>query len=164
MDQQPESTIPGALEILAIQVQQAINTAAWSISECAEGGPSLRPVRSVDSVFQAGSGLTVLTDLGPTSYEMDEFPASARAIDEGTFFVAGLRLEGSDPAEVALLSRLGYQAVLGIGVPAGQTCYLLEFYSHIGHEGLAEIAPLITVLAAYCVSKLSGNRSSPRRP
>ena len=73
-------------------------------------------------------------------------------------------MEGSDPDEVALLVRLGYQAVLGVGVPAGARGYLLEFYSHDGYQALADIAPLAQVLAAYCVSRLSGNRPSRRRP
>ena len=163
LDHQKGLAIPAALEILALQVQQVIGTAAWSISECGENHDSLRSVRSVDAVFRPDSGLSVLTELGPPVYSLKDYPATARAVREGTWFVAATGLEGSDPAETALLGRLGYKAVLGVGVPAGQTCYLIEFFSHDGYQQLFDIAPMAQVLATYCVSRLSESRPHHRR-
>ncbi|MGE0218921.1 diguanylate cyclase domain-containing protein [Mycolicibacterium sp.] len=145
-------TVLEALEILALQAQQAVGTAAWSISLCSADGTAVDSVRSVDSVRKE-SGLSVLTDLGPSHYALADYPASARAIADGSTFVAAVGLDGSDPAEVALLTKLGYRAVLGVGVMAGSCRYLLELYSHDGHAHLVEIAPHIEVLAAYCVSR-----------
>jgi diguanylate cyclase (GGDEF)-like protein len=146
-------TVPDALEILATQVQQVVDTAAWAVSELQSDG-SLRSLRSLDSVRRRRSGLTVLTDYGPSSYPVSDFPATARALADGSSFLAAVDLDGSDPAEAALLHELGYRAVLGIGVPTNRCRYLLEFFSHDGHSALARMAPLIEVLAAYCVSRV----------
>ena len=153
LQRQPQLTVPAALEILAMQVQQAINAAAWAISVRTDDGTALRTVCSVDSVLKQGSGLSVLTDLGPTVYELSDYPASARALAEGTTFVTAVGLEGSDHAEIELVEKLGYQAGLGVGVRAGSRRYLLEFFSHEGYAELAATAPHVQVLAAYCVSK-----------
>ncbi|OAN41726.1 diguanylate cyclase domain-containing protein [Mycolicibacterium iranicum] len=163
LDSRPDLTVPEALEILAMQVQQVCGTAAWVISECTEDHNALQRIRGVDCVRQEESGLSLMTDLGPEYYDLTEYPATVRALTEGTSFVAAIGLEDSDPAETALLAKLGYQAVVGIGVPAGRKCFLLEFYSHDGHQVLAEIAPLVTVLATYCVSRLTETRP-PHRP
>lgn len=163
LDRQPELTVPAALEILAMQVQQVISTSGWSISVCPEGSTTLRAVRSVDFVLRPESGLSVMTELGPGAYDVADYPATAQALAEGTTFVAAVGLEGSDAAEMALLSRFGYRAVLGVGVPAGRQAFLLEFFSHGDHQELVEIAPLIRVLANYCASKLSGS-PLPHRP
>ena len=164
LDEQPELSVPEALETLAMQVQQVIGTAGWAISECSESCTTVCAIRSVDSVLRPESGLSVMTHLGPDSYDLADFPATARALAEGTTFVAAVGLDGSDPAEVALLSKFGYRAVLGIGVPAGRGCFLLEFFSHGGYQELFEIAPLVRVLAGYCGSRLSGTRPPHRRP
>jgi hypothetical protein len=157
-------TLPAALEVLANAVAQAVDAAAWAISECSEGREALRMVSNVSSVRKRDAGLTVLVEFGPPLYDMADYPASAAAVADGSTFLAGVDLEGSDPDEVALLVQLGYQAVLGVGVPAGERSYLLEFYSHDEHQALADIAPLAQVLAAYCASRLSGSRPSRRRP
>lgn len=146
-------TVPEVLEILAMQVQQAVNTAAWAVSVRSSDGVTLLPMRSVDTVRKQRSGLTVLTELGAVSYHLSDYPASARAIAEGSTFLAAIDLDESDPAETALLAKLGYRAVLGVGVPARDAHYLLEFYSHDGHAELVRIAPHVQVLAAYCVSR-----------
>lgn len=164
LQRQKDLTVPEALEILAMQVQQLISTSAWSISECSEDGTSLRSVRSVDIVLRPDSGLSVLTELGPSSYDLADYPATAQALAEGTSFVAAVGLDGSDPAETALLSKFGYRAMLAVGVPVGHQCFLLEFFSHGGYQELVDIAPLVQVLAAYCVSQLSGTRPPRRQP
>ncbi|UXA13434.1 sensor domain-containing diguanylate cyclase [Mycobacterium sp. SMC-8] len=163
LSEQPGLTLPLALELLAVQVQQVTGVAAWAISECAPGA-ALRTLRCVDCVRRAESGLSVITDLGPSCYPLSAYPASARAVHEGTTFIAGPDVPGSDRAEAALLARLGYRAVLGVGVPAGRESYLLEFFSHDGHHELVRIAPLVEVLGAYCVSQLNGSRRFHRRP
>ncbi|MGE2837211.1 diguanylate cyclase domain-containing protein [Mycobacterium sp. SMC-4] len=148
-------TLPAALEMLAVQVQQEIDSAAWALSESVAGTTALRTVRSIDSVRMLDSGLTVLTDLGPPVYDLAQFPLTADALEHGTAFVAAVDLDGSDPAETALLAELGYRAVLAVGVRAGDVRYLLEFFSHDGHARLTEIAPLVQVLAGYCVAQLN---------
>jgi diguanylate cyclase (GGDEF)-like protein len=164
LDEQPDLTVPEALEILAMQVQQVIGTAGWAISECSQNCTRVRAIRSVDSVLRQESGLSVMTELGPDAYDLADFPLTATALAQGSTFVAAADLEGSDPAELALLSKFGYRAVLGVGVPAGRSCFLLEFFSHGGYQGFFEIAPLVRVLAGYCGSRLSGTQPPRRRP
>lgn len=163
LDTRHDLTVPEALEILAMQVQQVFGTAAWVISGCTADHETLQRIRGVDCVREEDSGLSVMTDLGPEFYDLNDYPATVRALREGSSFVAAVGLEDSDPAEAALLAKLGYRAVLGIGVPAGQKCFLLEFYSHDGHHDFAEIAPLVKVLATYCVSYLTETRQ-PHHP
>ncbi|TRW89288.1 sensor domain-containing diguanylate cyclase [Mycolicibacterium sp. 018/SC-01/001] len=161
LDDQPEITLAQALEALAIALSQAIDAAAWAISETIAGGSAVNMISNVASVRKREAGLTVLVDFGPPTYALDDYPASARAIADGTTFLAAIDMESSDPDEVALLSQLGYQAMLGIGVPAGETSYLLEIYSHDGYAHLADIAPLARVLAAYCVSTVQRKPAAP---
>lgn len=163
LDTRPDLTLPEALEILAMQVQQVFGTAAWVISGCTDDHETLQRIRGVDCVREEDSGLSVMTDLGPEFYKLSDYPATVRALREGSSFVAAVGLEDSDPAEAALLAELGYRAVLGIGVPAGQKCFLIEFYSHDGHHDFAEIAPLVKVLANYCVSYLTETRQPHHR-
>jgi diguanylate cyclase (GGDEF)-like protein len=160
IDERPDMTLPDALEYLARAVAHAVDAAAWAISETSPGGTSLRLLRNVASVHNRDAGLTVLIDFGPPAYELAHYPASDRAIAEGAVFLAAVGLEGSDADEVALLTQLGYQAVLGVGVPAAGCSYLMEFYSHGGHDDLAAIAPQVQVLAAYCASRLTGHRGT----
>ncbi|MGE2735808.1 diguanylate cyclase domain-containing protein [Mycolicibacterium vaccae] len=150
----PGITLPAALAMLAEQVQHAIDGAAWAISESVAGTSALHTVRSIDSVRLRDSGLTVLTDLGPPDYDLDEFPLTAQVLDDGTWFIADVDLDGSDPAETALLRELGYRAVLAVGVRAGHLRYLLELFSRDGHQHLVDVAPLVQVLAGYCVATL----------
>ena len=164
LDEQPALTLAQALEALAVALAQAVDAAAWAISETVGGGSALRMVNNVSSVRKREAGLIVLVDFGPPNYSLEDYPATARAIADGTTFVAAVGMESADPDEVALLRELGYQAVLGVGIPAGETSYLMEIYSHDGHADLAEVAPLARVLAAYCVTRVSGNQPIHRRP
>lgn len=109
---------------------------------------------NVASVRKQEAGLTVLVDFGPPNYALADYPTSARVIADGSTFLAAVGMESADPDEVALLEALGYQAVLGIGVPAGENSYLMEIYSHDGYADLAEIAPLARILTAYCVTRV----------
>jgi hypothetical protein len=76
---------------------------------------------------------------------------TARAIATGSSFIAAVDLDGSDPAERALLEQLGYRAVLAVGVSDAEHDYLLEIFSAGTHTALAQIATSVRVLAHYCV-------------
>jgi len=158
IDERPDMELPDALEYLAGVVAHAVDAAAWAISKTSAGGTSLQSIRNVASVRKHNAGLTVLVEFGPPAYDLAAYPASERAVADGSAFLAAVGMDGADADEVALLTQLGYRAVLGVGVPAAGPSYLLEFYSHGGHESLAAIAPQVQVLAAYCASRLGGNR------
>ncbi|MDX1888887.1 sensor domain-containing diguanylate cyclase [Mycolicibacterium sp. 050158] len=140
-----------ALELLATQVQAAIGSAGWAISVVTDDGTGVHTPRKMDSVKTPESGLTVLTDLGLYGAQLADYPATARALEDGSTFLAALDLEGSEPTETALLADLGYRAVLGVGIHAPTHRYLLEIYSHEGYRHLEPIGPLLQVLSTYCV-------------
>jgi diguanylate cyclase (GGDEF)-like protein len=148
----PPDTV-SALEILAVQVHNAVNAAAWSLSVTTEDGIGVRTIRGVHSVRDQISGLSVLGKVDTTAvYPLADYPATARVVASGEVFLAAVDLEDSDPTEIALLNRLGYRAVLAVGVADAGHRYLLEIYSAFGHVELAAIAPHLRVLARYCTT------------
>lgn len=150
--QRPLPTL-AALEILAVQAQQSINAAGWAVSVTTDDGAAVRTYRDIHSVRDPVSGLWVLiADPSTDFYPLSDYPATADVIASGSAFIAAVGLEGSDAAETALLTRLGYRAVLAVGVGDGEHGYLVELYSADGHEDLAAIADLMRVLAHYCAS------------
>jgi hypothetical protein len=141
------------LEILAVQVHNAVNAAAWSLSVTTEDGTGVQTIRGVHSVRDQISGLSVLGKVDTTAvYPLADYPATARVVASGEVFLAAVDLEDSDPTEIALLNRLGYRAVLAVGVADAGHRYLLEIYSAFGHVELAAIAPHLRVLARYCTT------------
>jgi diguanylate cyclase (GGDEF)-like protein len=148
----PDLTPVEALEVLALRLQRVTDICAYAVSVVTADGTAVTTPRKIDTMFSPESGLAILTDLGVAAGQLSNYPESARAVAEADTFVAAVGLEGSDPAELALLEKLGYQAVLGVGVHGARKRYLVEFYSSEGHEDLAEFAALVQVLAHYCVS------------
>ena len=147
----PCSTL-AALEILAVQAQNAIDAAGWAVSVTAADHTSLITYRGVDSARDSASGLWVLSaDAAPEVFPLSHYPMTARAIATGSSFIAAADLDGSDPAETALLEQLGYRAVLAAGVSDAEHGYLLEIFSAGAHTALAQIATSVRVLAHYCV-------------
>ncbi|MDA2892149.1 sensor domain-containing diguanylate cyclase [Mycolicibacterium sp. BiH015] len=146
-----------ALEVLAVQMQQLVGTCAYALSVVNEAGTELVTLRKVDIVRDTESGLAILTHLGIDGCKLADFPETARAIAEASTFVAARDLPGSDPAEVALLEKLGYAAVLAVGVHGSRDRYLAEFYSGSGHEDLVAIAPVVQVLTCFCVHGRTGD-------
>ena len=95
-------------------------------------------------------------------YPLADYPSTARALAEGSAFVAGVDLSGSDPAEVQCCTKLGYRALLAVGIFDGQRGYLVEIYCDSDHTELAVLAPHARVLAHYCVRNVTGGRNSTR--
>lgn len=142
LDEVAGLTPVSAMEILAAQVRHAINAAAWTLWMTAEGGAAIRRF--------SGSGVLTSGAAYAPAHPLADYPATARAIVDGSAFIAARGLRGSDPAEIALLDRLGHSAVLGVGGADGGRGYLLAVYSDNGHADLAAIEPHVRVLAHYC--------------
>ena len=76
-----------------------------------EDGMGIRTIRGVHSVRDQISGLSVLRKVDTTTvYPLADYPATARVVASGEVFLAAIDLDDSDPAEIALLNRLGYRA------------------------------------------------------
>ena len=96
-------------------------------------------------------------------YPLADYPATAHALEQGCAFVAGVDLDGSDPAEVAMLHELGYNALLAVGTFDGKRGYLLRDLLRRGpFPSLSAIAAHVHVLAHYCVQAVTGQHRSPR--
>jgi diguanylate cyclase (GGDEF)-like protein len=158
IDHHRPQTTAAALEILGVAVSNELNAAGWSVSIATDDGLAVRSLSGIDSLHHGGSGLRVLDAAEDTAYWLADFPATARAIAYGEVFVAALDLEGSDPAEIALLLEYEYYGVLGVGIADAQRRYLLEIYSDSEDVDLTGVAPYVRVLAHYCAAMTSGQR------
>jgi diguanylate cyclase (GGDEF)-like protein len=156
LDQRRPTTTLAALERLAYELCHAANAAAWSVSTTTDDFAGVRTAMGVEAHLDPYSGLRVVEPAKDAFYSLSDYPATAHAITSGSSFVAGLDLDGSDPAEVEELRQLGYRALLGVGVCDSQRGYLLEVYSDCDHAELAAIASHARVLAHYGVRAVSG--------
>jgi diguanylate cyclase (GGDEF)-like protein len=144
------ATAAAALEILAVQVCNAVDAAAWSVSVTTEDGTGMRVRRGIESSRDGISGLRILVASDDIEYQLADYPATSRTVTTGVPFLAAVDLAGSDAREVALLEELGYRAVLGVAAAHRNHHYLLEIYSDTGYQELADITPHVRVLARYC--------------
>ena len=166
LDQRRPPTALDALELLAGELSRAVNAAAWSISTTTDDWSGVRTVVGVDTALDPASGLRVVEQTKNVVYPLRAYPTTARALEHGSAFVAGIEVAGSDPAELEALRDLGYQAVLGVGIVDRRRGYLLEVYFDGGQAELAAIAATARVLAHYCVQVVTGRskRSEPLGP
>ena len=151
MDQRRPASTLAALQLLACELAHTVNAAGWCVSTANDDLTAVRSVCGVDTDRDEGSGLRVVQPAPNATYRLADYPATAHALATGGAFVAAVDLEGSDSAEVALLRKFGYRAVLGIGVIDAQQSYLLEIYSDDEPAGLIAFIPDARVLAKYCV-------------
>ena len=151
-----------ALKLLACELCDAINAAAWSISATTDDFAGIRTIQGIESALDPKSGLRVVEQAEDVVYPLADYPATAQALAHGCAFVAGVDLDGSDPAEVAELRDLGYNALLGVGTFDGERGYLLEIYSDGDHAELAAIAHHAHVLAHYCVQAVTRRNQIPQ--
>jgi diguanylate cyclase (GGDEF)-like protein len=156
LDQRRPPTTLAALELLAGELSHAVNAAAWSISAATDGLASVRTVLGVETALDPDSGLRVVERAKDVVYPLADYPATARALEQGSAFIAGIDAPGSDPAEIEVLRELGYRALLGVGTGDVHRGYLIEIYSDRDHVELAAIAPVARVLAHYCVRAVRG--------
>ncbi len=157
----PATTLD-ALKLLTYELSNAVNAAAWSISSTTVDFAGIRTVQGIESALDLKSGLRVVEQAEHAVYPLADYPATAHALEDGCAFVAGVDLEGSDPAEVAALRELGYNALLGVGTFDGKRGYLLEIYSDTDHSELVAIAAHAHVLTHYCVQAVTGQHQTPR--
>ena len=153
LDEHAPLDVVAALEVVAMQVHNAIDAAAWTISDTTADGTRVRTIRGVDSMHDEYSGLAKLRriDVG-TEYALADFPWTVRVMaSSGAAFIAEVGHEDCDAAETALLTELGYHAVLAVGVRSAGRGYLLEIFARPWHE-LASVAPHVRVLANHCAT------------
>lgn len=158
LDQSRPPTTVAALELLAGEVTPAAGAACWLISETTDDLTGIRTVGGVLSVFDPSSGLRALKHAPDDFYPLADYPSTVAALAEGGTFLAGVDLDGSDPAEVEVLHRFGYRAILGAGLVDAQRGYLLEIYSDGDHTDLAAFESVVRVLVHYAAARVISAR------
>jgi diguanylate cyclase (GGDEF)-like protein len=156
LDQSWCPTALTALELLAGELSHAVNAAAWSISATTDDWSGVRTLQGVDTALDPASGLRVVERAKTVAFPLGDYPTTARVLEHGGAFVAGIDMPGSDRAEIKVLCDLGYRAVLGVGIRDRQRGYLLKVFSDGDHAELAAIAPIARVLAHYCFQAVTG--------
>lgn len=151
LDRNPPADLADALEVVAVQICNAVDAAAWAISLTTEDGTGVWSLRGVRSSRDGASGLRVITPSRGTVYPLSDYPATARAIATGEPYLAAVDAHGCDPGELALLADMGYRGVLGVAVGDPRR-YLLEIYSDVGQQPLAAVAPYLRVLVNHCAA------------
>lgn len=156
LDEHSPADPVAALHILGAELHNAVNAAAWALSQITEDGTGVQTIRGLDSVRDPESGLALLRKIDSgTVYPLADYPATAAVLASGGALITGVDLDDGDPAERALLADLGYRAVLLVAAKGDDRDYLLEVYSADGHHLLAAVAPHARVLARYCTAKYS---------
>ena len=153
LDEHAPLRVTAALEVLAMQVHNAVDAAAWALSDTTADGSCIRTICGVDSMLDEYSGLSKLRriDVGAT-YALADYPWTAKVMaSTGAAFIAEAGREDCDPAETALLAEMGYHAVLAVGVRSADRGYLLEIFGWPRHQ-LSAVAPHVRVLANYCAA------------
>lgn len=162
-DANPPSSTAAALAVLAQQTSHTFGAAAWSVLVTTEGGRALQPKRWLHNATDHPFGRSLDGEIDSrTGYLLANYPAAAHAVTHGATYLAAHDLDDSDPAEIALLHRYGYRAVLALGVVDSDRSYLVKIYTHTGHHELNSIAAEVRVLAKYCLSAVSPTR--PTKP
>lgn len=153
LDEHAPLRVTASLEVLAMQVHNAVDAAAWALSDTTADGSCIRTICGVDSMLDDYSGLAKLRriNVGAT-FALADYPWTARVMaSTGAAFIAEAGRADCDPAETALLAEMGYHAVLAVGVRSADRGYLLEIFGWPRHQ-LAAVAPHVRVLANYCAA------------
>ncbi len=161
LDQLRPSTTLAALELLAGELSYALSAAGWTISVTTDDETGIRAVCGVVSALDPSSGLRVVGPPEDVVCPLAEYPCTARALAEGSAFVAGVDLSGSDPAEVRVLqARLPRSACRRDLRRAAR----LPGWTYLDsdHTDLVALVPHARVLAHYCVGNVSGRRNGTR--
>ncbi len=115
------------IEAVAVTFAAALDAAAWAISRWERGSTVIRSVLIANDRDTRLRGLRM--GLANEAYRLDEFPHSARLLnDGGGGFVARLDDGETDVSERRLLAKLGFDAALVAVAPHGSGAYLVEIY------------------------------------
>jgi diguanylate cyclase (GGDEF)-like protein len=138
------------LEAVAQPFAVAVNAAAWTISFSPAGSNDVYSICSADDRDSRLQGLRV--GLEKEVYPLDEYPATKRMIEAGSgTFLVELSDANADPAERALLEKLGHEAVLGVSAADLEGTYLLEIFADKATAPLAEAQLELRLLARAAI-------------
>ena len=147
-DEMLGSPVLDRLEVVAAAYAEAANFARWAISFAGAGRSYLRDLSFGENRSRPASGIRVAAGFETyETYELDEFPATAKIVAAGSgSFNALINDESSDESERGFLEELGFAAVVGAAAGDDDGVYLVELVTD------EEDAPVLELEAALRVA------------
>ena len=116
------------LEVVMAGVAEAMNAAAWTVSFALHGSPVIQSICASDDRDNHLRGVRV--GLEDEVYNLADYPPTAALVGAGTgTFLVDRHDRAADPAERALLAKLGFSSVVAAAVSDLDGVYLLELYA-----------------------------------
>jgi diguanylate cyclase (GGDEF)-like protein len=134
------------LEALLMAAAGGLDATAWSLSHVAEGSDLLQ---TLSALGLRATKPAVVPD--HDEYSLGDHPETARLLRDGGAFEVRLDDETADPSQRALLTALGSDRLLAIGVPTPAGAWLIEIYGDARSLPLHPMAAPLRVLAAEAV-------------
>lgn len=115
------------LEAVAGAFTEAGNFAYWAISSTRGSEDRILDVAVGDNRDRRHRGIRVAA--GALEYKLSEYPVTERIVRAGSGgFVASTDDPNADPAELATLSEMGFETVIGAVASDGSATFLVELY------------------------------------
>ena len=124
------------LEGLATSLGSSLSASAVAVSLCAHGGLDVETLFKLD--LRSGHSTSVRYGVDGDRYALADYPRTAELLAGGGSLHLHAGDPEADPAEVALLAKLGATDVLLAGASDGRGAWLLEIF---GDLESADIAP-----------------------
>jgi diguanylate cyclase (GGDEF)-like protein len=137
--------VAGRLEAMTASLAAGVDAAAWAVSLSEDGGPATVVVN--DDALRLGRSDEHAVQPG-TAYELAAYPATAAALDGGSFHVT---LEAGEPTEREFLAAHAYDELLAAGTSDGSRRWLVELCGDASTRSLRALEPLLRVLVELAV-------------
>jgi diguanylate cyclase (GGDEF)-like protein len=142
-----QGSVVQRLEALGDVVVSLLDLNRWLLSEVPAGSPTMR-IRSIHTRRRT-PGLTPFPPLDEQVYALADFPATARALADGTGFQVHVDDPAADPAERALLSELGNRFLIAVAHTDRDGCgWFLELFGDAESHPLEDAVAVVEALAA----------------
>jgi diguanylate cyclase (GGDEF)-like protein len=141
------------LEAVGDHVLVILDGAAWWVSQVTPGSERLVSLSSsvqrfAENLDEAG---IAQAQIG-AAFDLDDFPATRRAIADATAFLVELGGVGNDPAEEETLAIAGYTGVAAAGATGSTGGWLLEVFADHISMPFAGFEPVLRSLVAVAVA------------
>jgi diguanylate cyclase (GGDEF)-like protein/PAS domain S-box-containing protein len=152
----PEAGVIDRLEATTSALSHTLDAAGWSISRMAAGDDLIQTVRGFESRLDSESGARVVDVAADEPYPVADYPATARAMAEGTGFRVRLDEPGADAAECAVVRGLGYEEMIAAAATDADGSYLVEVYGDGNTPGLEPALVALRLLVTQAVARSGG--------
>ena len=141
------------VEAVASLVSELADAAGWWVSEAPDNGHLLvSRSSSVQRGADSDDPRTIAANKIGATFDLRDYPATARAVREAGSFYVEIGAPGNDPDEEAALVVAGYRAVLAAGASDASSGWLVEIFSDPLSLGSDDLEPVLRALVAVAVS------------